>query len=211
MKLTTTLAAAAAVALLAAGSAFAQGSKAQEKSSSAQSAGQKESKADAKRMREMAQANLAEIEAGKLAAEKAQSEDVKKFAQKMVDDHSKMLEDLKKVAEAKNVELPSAPDSRHQKLMKRLQAASGEKFDQEYMQAMVKDHRDAAKLTQRTAKSAKDPELQSAAKQAHTQIQEHQKMAQQIAKAEKPERRSAAGSSAQPAKSGSGSQAGAGR
>ena len=42
-----------------------------------------------------AQANMAEVELGKLALQKAMSDDVKKFAQMMVDDHSKALDELK--------------------------------------------------------------------------------------------------------------------
>lgn len=210
MKLKTVLALAAALALGAAGTSFAQTQEqAQQKSQRVQASGQKESSRDAKRMKEMAQANLAEIEAGKLALEKAESPEVKKYAQQMVDDHGKMLEEMKQLAQSKGVELPSAPDAKHQKLMKRLQAASGEKFDREYMQAMVKDHRDALKLTQRTAKSAKDSDLKASAQKAAPEIQDHLKTAQQIAKTEKSEKRSARGGST--GKSGNGSQAGAAR
>lgn len=193
MKLTTVFAIAAASAFFAAGSASAQDKQAtQEQSASSQSTG-KESNADAKRMKQLAQDNLAEIEAGKLAADKAQDPQVKQFAQRMVDDHTKLLDDLKKLAEAKNVALPTTPDAKHQKLMKKLQSASGEKFDREYMKAMVKDHREALKQVQRTAKSAKDPDLKNSVQQAAPEIQDHLKMAQNISKAEKSQKRSSSG------------------
>jgi putative membrane protein len=205
MKLTTILAFAAASALFAAGPAAAQSQDKSDKSAATQKSAQKgESSRDAKHMKDLAQANLAEIEAGKLAMEKAQDPKVKEFAQKMVDDHSKLLDDLKKLAQAKNVDLPTTPDAKHQKLMKKLQSLSGEKFDREYMQAMVKDHRDTLKLAQRTAKGAKDSDLQGAAKQATPEIQEHLQMAQDVSKSAK----SATGRT----KSGEkGSQAGAAR
>ena len=205
MKLTTVFAIAAASAFFAAGSVLAQDKQAtQEQSTSSQSSG-KASNADAKRMKQLAQDNLAEIEAGKLAADKAQDPQVKQFAQRMVDDHTKLLDDLKKVADAKNVDLPTTPDAKHQKLMKKLQSASGEKFDREYMKAMVKDHREALKLVQRTAKSAKDPDLKTSAQQAAPEIQDHLKMAQNISKAEKSQKRSSSGAT------GGQSQAGAAR
>lgn len=203
MKLTTVLAAAAASALFAAGAGYAQTD--QEKSPGAQGSSKAPAKGDVRSMRRLAQDNLAEIEAGKLAAEKAQDPQVKEFGQKMVDDHTKLLDDLKKVAESKNVELPTAPDARHEKLMKRLQAASGEKFDREYMQAMVKDHRSALRLVQRTAKSAKDADLKSSAQNAVPEIQDHLKMAQQIEKSEKSQKSSASGKTG---KASSGSEAG---
>ncbi len=193
MKLTTILTLAAASTLLAAGPVAAQNQDKSDKSSATQKSAQKqkgESSRDAKHMKDLAQANLAEIEAGKLGMEKAQDPKVKEYAQKMVDDHSKLLDDMKKLAQSKNVDLPSAPDAKHQKLMKKLQSLSGEKFDREYMQAMVKDHRDALKLAQRTAKGAKDTDLQGAAKQAAPEIEEHLKMAQDLSKSTK---RSASG------------------
>ena len=202
----------AAAALLAAGPVSAQTQEKSDKSAATQKSAKSdksakggESRADAKHLKELALANMAEVEAGKLATEKAQDAKVKEYAQHMVDDHGKMLEEVKQLAQAKGVDLPSAPDAKHQKLMKKLQGLSGEKFDREYMQAMVKDHRDALKLAQRTSKGAKDAELKSAAQKAAPQIQDHLKMAQDIAKTEK---RSASGRSKSAER---GSQAGAAR
>jgi putative membrane protein len=169
MKSTTALALGAMLAFLAAGPAAAQD----------------ESSRDAKRMKDIALANLAEIEAGQLALQKAQDPKVKEFAQRMVDDHTKLLDEVKGVAQAKGVELPSAPDAKHQKAMKKLQAASAQDFDREYVRAMVKDHRDALRLAQRTAKGAKDVDLKSAADKAAPEIQDHLKMAQALSKSEK--------------------------
>ncbi|HUQ76648.1 MAG TPA: DUF4142 domain-containing protein [Burkholderiales bacterium] len=136
--------------------------------------------ADAKRLRDIANANLAEIEAGKLAATQASNADVKKFAQQMVDDHTKQLQEVQKLAQGKNVDLPSAPDAKHQRAMKKLQGMQGADFDREYMRMQVKDHRDAHKLAERTGKRASDPQLKAAAQKAAPEIQEHLKMAQQI-------------------------------
>ncbi len=203
----------AAAALLAAGPVSAQTQDKSDKSAATQKSAKSdksaakggESRADAKHLKELALANMAEIEAGKLATEKAQDSKVKEFAQHMVDDHTKMLDEVKQLAQSKGVELPTTPDAKHQKAMKKLQGLSGEKFDREYMQAMVKDHRDALKLAQRTAQGAKDAEFKSAAQKAAPEIQDHLKMAQDISKAEK---RSASGGS----KSGErGAQAGAAR
>jgi putative membrane protein len=186
MKLTTVLAIAAASTLFAAGTTSAQDKQpAPEKSRSAQKSGKDDAGRDAKRMKDLAAANMAEVETGKLALEKAQDPKVKEFAQHMVDDHGKMLEELKQLAQSKSVQLPSVPDAKHQKVMKKLQSASGADFDREYMRAMVKDHRDALKLAQRTAKGAKDAELKASAHKAAPEIQEHLKMAQDISKSEK--------------------------
>src|SRR5262245_34408909 len=55
--------------------------------------------------------NMAEVELGKLAEQKASRDDVKKFAQKMVDDHSKANDELKTLASSKNIMLPQSVDA----------------------------------------------------------------------------------------------------
>src|SRR3982751_414234 len=72
------------------------------------------SRGDRNALRDIAQANMAEIETGNLALQKAQNANVKHFAQMMVDDHTKGLKDVQQVAQAKGVELPTEP-SRAQK------------------------------------------------------------------------------------------------
>jgi putative membrane protein len=136
---------------------------------------------DGKMVREIAQADMAEVAAGKLGASKAQSAEVKKFAQHMVDDHGKHLGDLRKMAKTKGTQLPSAPDKKHQDAMKKLESASGAEFDKAYMTQMVKDHEDALKLVQNTAKSAKDKDLKADAQKTAPNIEKHLEMAKSIA------------------------------
>src|SRR3954462_6477880 len=86
---------------------------------------EKADKNEAKALQDLAQANMAEVEAGKLASQKAQSPEGKKFAQHMVDDHGKQLAEVKQMAQSKEVTLPAAPKAKHQSAMKKLQGMSG--------------------------------------------------------------------------------------
>jgi putative membrane protein len=138
-------------------------------------------KQDAKMMREIAQADLAEVQAGKLGASKASSAEVKKFAQHMVDDHGKHLSEARAMAKTKGLQLPSAPAKKHQQAMKKLESASGAEFDKVFMQQMVKDHEDALKLVQNTAKNAKDPQLKADAEKTAPVIEKHLEDAKRIA------------------------------
>jgi putative membrane protein len=104
-------------------------------------------------------ANMAEIQLGQLAGTKAESPEVKQFAQKMVDEHTKALDELKQAASASGATLPTELDKKHQKLHDKLSKLSGAEFDREYMDAMVDAHKDAAKLLE---KRSKDTERQSA-------------------------------------------------
>src|SRR5512142_524731 len=56
---------------------------------------------------------LAEVEMGKLAQQKAASDQVKEFGQRMVDDHSKANDELKQVASSKGLTLPTDLDAKH--------------------------------------------------------------------------------------------------
>jgi putative membrane protein len=136
---------------------------------------------DRKYFRDIAQANMAEVETGKLAQSKASSDDVKKFAGHMVEDHGKMLQEQQTMANAKGVQLPKQPKKEHQSALKKLEGMSGETFDRAYMDQMVKDHQKTLKLVQETAKNAKDPELKQAAENAAPDVQKHLAMAKQIA------------------------------
>jgi putative membrane protein len=95
---------------------------------------------DQKFVREAAQGGLAEVELGKLAAEKASSDDVKKFGQRMADEHGKANDELKQVASKNGIQLPTDLDSKDKALKARLSKLSGTEFDKAYMQNMVKDH-----------------------------------------------------------------------
>ena len=138
--------------------------------------------ADVSAMKQLAQANLSEIAAGKAATEKAQSPDVKSFGQKMVDDHTKMLEDLRALAKRKDVALPQDADVKDMAQMKLMERKSGAEFDQAYMEHMVKDHEKDVKDTENIAAKAKDAEFKAAVQKAHAKIQEHLQLAQRISK-----------------------------
>jgi putative membrane protein len=137
-------------------------------------------KQDAQSMRRLAQADMAEVAAGKVAAQKATHPEVKKFAEHMVDEHSKMLEEGSKLAQAKGMKPPSGPDKKHQEAVQKLEKLSGDQFDRQYMQQMVRDHQDALRLAEKAAKDAKDPELKAHAEKGAPHIKEHLAQARKI-------------------------------
>ena len=120
--------------------------------------------------------NIAEVELGKLASEKASSDSVKQFGKRMVDDHGKAVDELKKLAEDKGVMAPTDLDSTHKKLHDRLSKLSGAQFDRAYVAEMVKDHRTDVKAFQREAEKAKDPDLKSWAAKTLPTLQDHMKL-----------------------------------
>jgi putative membrane protein len=125
-----------------------------------------------------AQGGMAEVELGKLAAQKAQSPDVKNFAQRMVDDHSKANDELKSLASQKNITLPAAVSAKDKADYNRLSKLSGTAFDRAYMQHMLADHRTDISEFQYEARSGQDSDVRGFASKTLPTLQEHLKMAQ---------------------------------
>jgi putative membrane protein len=124
-----------------------------------------------------ASAGMAEVKLGKLAMDKGQSMEVKQFARKMVEDHSKANMELKQIAEKQNLPLPAKIDAKHQIVYDKLVKLDGADFDREYMRAMAADHDDAVKLFKEQSESGKDPELKSFAMKTLPVIEKHDDMA----------------------------------
>jgi putative membrane protein len=115
-----------------------------------------------------------------VAAQKTSNPEVKKYGEHMVKEHTRMLEEGSKVAQAKGVKPPAGPDKKHQSAVKKLQELSGEEFDRRYMAQMVKDHEDALELAEKTAKDAKDAEVKAHAQKGAPHIKEHLAMARKL-------------------------------
>jgi putative membrane protein len=123
----------------------------------------------------VAMSDMYEVEAGKIANQKGQSPQVKGFGQMMVEAHSKTTEDLKSVLanEKLKVDLPTKFDSKHQKLIDDLTAASNENFDKMYANQQVNGHEEAAKLFDSYAKDGDNASLKQFAQATLPVIQEH--------------------------------------
>ena len=102
------------------------------------------SNADENFVKDIAIANMAEIELGQLAASHSTDPQVKKFAQMMIDDHTKAGESFKSVASQHHLTPPAQLDEKHRELRDKLAGLQGAEFDREYMAAMVDGHEDVA-------------------------------------------------------------------
>lgn len=120
-----------------------------------------------------AQGGIAEVKLGQLAVEKASSPDVKAFGQKMVDDHTKANDNLKSIASAENMTLPSDINAKDQAEYNKLSQLSGADFDKAYVKDMVKDHEMDIKDFQKEANKGKDSQLKSFASSTLPTLQSH--------------------------------------
>ena len=102
-----------------------------------------------------------EVESGKVAQQNADSQDVKDFGAKMVEDHGKAAAELKSICDAKGVALPSALDSTHQDMLDALKTKTGKSFDKLYLSDMTKAHNGDDKLFMKEASSGTDADLKA--------------------------------------------------
>ena len=134
-------------------------------------------------VKKAAEGGLAEVQLGDLAKQKASSDQVKQFADRMVTDHGKANDELKTLAQSKNISLPSSLSAKDQALKDRLSKLSGEQFDRVYMHAMVKDHTKDVNEFRRESQGAKDPDVKAFAAKTLPTLEDHLKLAQQDSKA----------------------------
>jgi putative membrane protein len=127
-----------------------------------------------------AEDGLAEVELGKIAQQNGASAAVKQFGQRMVDDHTKAGKELETIASKLGVTAPKEPGSKHQGDIKKFSKLTGEKFDREYAEHMVKDHEKAVSLFEKQSKSGDADELKQFASKTLPTLQEHLKMARSL-------------------------------
>ncbi len=125
---------------------------------------------------------MAEVQLGQLAAQKGSSDDVKQFGQRMVDDHTKLGDAMKPVAQQLGVNPPKDVSKKDKQLMAKLQGLSGEQFDNAYITAMVKDHKKDSEDFKAEASQTQNPQLKQIATQGDQVIDQHLQMIEQIAK-----------------------------
>src|SRR6201994_4315213 len=81
------------------------------------------------------EAGIAEVEAGKLAQDKGNSQDVKDFGAMMVKDHSAANDKLKGIADGKGVKLPSTSSVGDMANKAKLEVLTGDTFDKSYIKS----------------------------------------------------------------------------
>lgn len=124
--------------------------------------------------------NLLEIQTAQLALQKSTSPEVKKFAQMMLDHHTKATQELKTVATPLSVTLPEAMMPIHQAMADKLKDASGKKFDEAYMDAMETAHQMDIAMFETKSRTAANPTVKAFATKTLPMLRSHSAMATEI-------------------------------
>lgn len=127
-----------------------------------------------------ADGGMLEVKLGELTQTHATDERVKQFGQQLITDHSKVNTELQTLAQQKNISLPTALSRDTQKIYDDLANKSGADFDQAFVRAMVKDHKDDVDLFQKQADSGNDRDLKSWASEKLPTLRHHLQKAEDL-------------------------------
>jgi putative membrane protein len=122
-----------------------------------------------------------EVQLGNTATQKATSDEVKRFGQRMATDHSQEGQAIRQMASNLKFTLPQDLTPEQQNAVSRLEKLSGKAFDREYMKAMVADHVKDVSEFERAASQATNAEIKQFASQALPMMRDHLKQAREIA------------------------------
>ena len=113
-------------------------------------------------VRKAAMDGYAEVQFGKLAAQKASSDDVKKLGQKLVDDHAVLDKEMKPVADELGVKAPEKLNKPEQEEFNKLSGLAGTDFDKEYLAFSLTSHRKDLHEFHAEVAQTEDPALKDA-------------------------------------------------
>jgi putative membrane protein len=141
--------------------------------------GSKLSPADQEFVQTASQSDATEIAASKVALKNSHDPHVRKFAQQMITDHTKLSHQMAALVSKKGYTATPAADSA---LVGKLQTLKGNEFDQAYVEQVgVEAHQRAVDLFTQESQSGTDPQLKAAAGHALPTIKHHLEMAEQLA------------------------------
>ena len=135
-------------------------------------------------VRAAAMSDLYEVEASRLAEQRSQDEQVKRFAQHVLRDHQKTTDELKgmlpRLQGVSAQQVPTGLDQQHQALVQQLQGAQGVQFDRAFFQQQVRSHQAAVDLFRAYAQSGDNAELKQWASRTLPSLEEHLREAQRL-------------------------------
>jgi putative membrane protein len=136
---------------------------------------------DASFYKDAAEAGIFEVDAGHMAQEKGNSQQVKDFGSMMVKDHSAANDKLQSIASSKNITLPTSASVAEMATEAKLKVLSGETFDKSYVKSQISAHQKAIALFHKEASSGQDADAKAFAGATLPTLRSHLKAVTSIA------------------------------
>lgn len=132
---------------------------------------------DASFIKDAARDGQGEVELGKLAAEKGQSQDIKALGQHLQMDHTKVNQELAQLAQSKGVTLPTEQARKEERAENRFENKTGADFDKAFAEFIMKDHEKDIKSFEKEAQDGKDADVKAFAEKTLAGLRQHLQMA----------------------------------
>ncbi len=123
---------------------------------------------------------MMEVELSKIAASKATSAEVKSFANQMIKDHTKANEELKSLADKKQITLPTSMSDDNKDAIEKVAKKTGKEFDQEYIDQMVEAHKKDVEAFDKASRDSKDNDIKEWAAKTLPTLRDHLGMAEKL-------------------------------
>ncbi|HAG79355.1 DUF4142 domain-containing protein [Stutzerimonas kunmingensis] len=123
---------------------------------------------------------IAEIETAKMALDKGTSDDVKQFAQMMIDDHTKANQELAQLTQAKDLEMSDEATLMDKAKAMILKLRDGENFDEAYANNQVVAHEQTIEMYQDYVEGGENADLKQFAQKTLPKLEEHLKQAKDL-------------------------------
>jgi putative membrane protein len=133
-------------------------------------------------LKKVTNSGMAEIQLAKLAQQKATIDAVKNFAAMLERDHSAVNQQVKNLANQRNVALPAVISDDKQKMYNDMDKMTGKAFDKDYISMMVKAHNDGISLFEDTRSNASDIDVKNFADKTLPALKMHLDSAKAIQK-----------------------------
>jgi len=127
-----------------------------------------------------AEANLLEVELGRLPFSRGVSPDVKAFGMRLVADHSQAYDELKQITAKKGIAVPTALSPMGRMMVERMAGSSGRAFDRAFAEHMVQDHERDLSEFRRASRELPDPELRAWAAKLVPVLESHLAQAKEV-------------------------------
>lgn len=133
-------------------------------------------------LKEAIQGNIAEIKLGQLAEKQGESKGVKDLGKTLVTDHTKAKAEATDLAKEMDVKVPDEATEDAKETYQELAKLSGKEFDEEFVDAAVKDHKKDIEKYSAQAKNGDNKKVAALADKTLPVLKKHLDMAQSLKK-----------------------------
>ncbi|CCJ08238.1 Conserved hypothetical protein [Methylocystis sp. SC2] len=124
-----------------------------------------------------------EIQAGREAQNKANTQEFLDYARRIVRDHTNMDDELKPILRQEGLNAPNALDKEHQALLQQLSSMTGARFEERFRTQQIDGHEKALRLFENYARNGQNADLKRWAQNGIPMLENHLRDAKALPRA----------------------------